>query len=73
MRSMELDGAVMWGRHDPAIIDEKGAREDVFCVVDDATGGGVGDEVPEVEVIVPGAKEGELAIRGEDGVYGGWR
>lgn len=64
----QLDRLVAGGGDDLAIINGECDGEDVLGVSDEAAGGGAGLEVPEAELAVPRAGQGELAVGGEDDV-----
>ncbi|MDG2774649.1 hypothetical protein P7M68_24350, partial [Vibrio parahaemolyticus] len=58
----QLDRAVTRGRHDLTVVNGKGHGEHVLGVANEAAGRGASREVPEAELAVPGAGEGELTV-----------
>ena len=64
----QLDGLVPAGRHDLPVVHREGHAEDVLGVVLEPPGGLTSAEVPEPQVLVPGAGEGEVTVGGEDHV-----
>lgn len=60
---------VFWGRDDLVIINWESNGENIFSVVDEVVGGGVGGEVLELEFIVLVFGEGELVIRWKYDVF----
>ena len=55
---LELDGVVVGGGDDLAVVDGEGDKEDIMGVLDEAIGVGASVEVPKMELAVLGAKEG---------------
>ena len=64
----ELDRAVACARDDLPVVGREADGEDVGGVADEAAGGRAGVEVPEAESVVPGRRERELAVGGDDDV-----
>ena len=64
----QLDGLVPAGRHDLPVVGGEGHGHDVLGVVLEPAGGLPGAQVPETEVLVPGAGESKVSVRGEDNV-----
>ena len=53
------------------VVDGEDDGENVFCVVDEAAGGGAGTEVAKAELTVLGPKGAKLAVGGEEDIHGG--
>ena len=64
----QLDGLVPAGRHDLPVVNREGHGQNVLGVVLKPPGGLPGAEVPQPQVLVPGAGEGEVSVGGEDDV-----
>jgi hypothetical protein len=64
----ELDGPVARTRHDLPVVCTKADGKDVRRVANKSAGGGARVEVPKAKCVVPGGREGELAVRGDDDV-----
>ncbi|KAJ0879195.1 hypothetical protein HanRHA438_Chr10g0448591 [Helianthus annuus] len=64
----ELDGLVPRGGYDLPVVDGESHGEDVFGVPHKAPGGGSSVQIPQPELSVPRAREGELAVGGKDHV-----
>ena len=60
----QLDGLVSAGGHDLPVVRGEGHGEDVLGVVLEPAGRLAGAQIPQTETLVPGAGEGEMAIRG---------
>ena len=60
----QLDGLVSAGGHDLPVVSREGHGEDVLGVVLEPAGGLPGAQIPQTETLVPGAREGEVTIRG---------
>jgi hypothetical protein len=54
-----------------AVVCGEGDGQDVLGVAQEAAGGGAGVDVPEAEGAVPGARQAEGAVRGDDDVLPG--
>ena len=64
----KFDGSVTGAGNDLPVISTEADREDIRGVADKSTGGETGVQVPETEGVIPGRREGELAIRRNDHV-----
>ena len=64
----QLDGLVPAGGHDLPVVGGEGHGHDVLGVVLEPAGGLAGAEIPQTEALVPGAREGEVTIRGENNI-----
>ena len=64
----KLDGLVTGARDNLPVISTEADREDIRGVADESTGGETGVQIPETESVVPGRREGELAIGGDDNI-----
>lgn len=64
----KLDSLVTGARDNLPVISAEADREDIRGVADESTGGKAGVQVPETESVVPGRREGELAIRRDDNI-----
>ena len=64
----QLDGLVPAGGHDLPVVGGEGHGQHVLGVVLEPAGGLPGAQVPETEVLVPGAGESKVSVRGEDNV-----
>jgi hypothetical protein len=58
----ELDGLVTRSRDDLPVISTEADGQDVRSVANESAGGLAGVEVPEAESVIPGSREGELAV-----------
>ena len=64
----QLDGLVPAGGHDLPVVGGEGHGHDVLGVVLEPAGGLAGAQVPQTKVLVPGARESKVSVRGEDNV-----
>lgn len=67
-RVPELDGPVARTRHNLPVISAETDRKDVGGVANKATCCGTGVEVPEAKSVIPGRRQSELAVRGNDNI-----
>jgi len=59
----ELDSAIARAGDDLPVVGGEGDGEDIGGVADEGAGGQAGVEVPKAESVVPGRREGKLAVR----------
>ena len=64
----KLDGLVTGARDNLPVISTEADREDIRGVADESAGGETGVQIPETESVVPGRREGELAVGGDDNI-----
>ena len=64
----ELDGLVTGARDNLPVISTEADREDIRGMADESAGGETGVQIPETESVVPGRREGELAVGGDDNI-----
>ena len=64
----ELDGPVTGAGDDLPVVGREADGEDIGGVANEAASGETGVQVPETESVIPGSREGELAIRGDDDI-----
>ena len=64
----EFDSFVTGTRNDLSVISTEADREDIRGVADESAGGETGVQIPETESVVPGRREGELAVGGDDNI-----
>ena len=64
----QLDGLVSGGGHDLPVVSREGDGEHVLGVVLEPAGSLASGQVPESQGLVPGSRQGEVAIRREDHV-----
>ena len=60
----QLDGLVSAGGHDLPVVRGEGHGEDVLGVVLEPAGCLASAQIPQTETLVPGTRQGEMAIRG---------
>ena len=64
----QLDSLVSAGGHDLPVVSGERHGEDVLGVVLEPAGRLAGAQVPQAETLVPGTREGEMAIRGQNNI-----
>ena len=64
----QLNGAIPGTRDDLPVVRAEGDGEDIAGVADESAGGETGVQIPETESVVPGRREGELAVGGDDNI-----
>jgi len=64
----ELDALIAGTGDDLTVVRREGNREDVLGVSDEAAGGGTLVQVPQSDGGIPGGREGELAVGGENDI-----
>jgi len=64
----KLNALVTRSTDDLTVVDTEGNTQDILGVADETTGGASGVDLPETEGSVPGSREGELSITGDDNV-----
>ena len=64
----KLDGSVSGRRDNLSVVSGERDGENVRGVTDESLGGQTGVEVPQSESVVPGGREGELAVGRNDDV-----
>ena len=64
----ELDRPVPRARDNLTVVSGEADREDIGGVADETTGSAASVEVPQAQRVVPGGRERELAIGGDDDV-----
>jgi len=64
----EFDGSVTGTRDDLPVVRAEADGQNVGGVADEAARGSTGVEVPETEGVVPGGREGELAVRRDNDI-----
>ena len=64
----QLDGLVSAGGHDLPVVSREGHGEDVLGVVLEPAGRLPGAQIPQAQVLVPGAGQGKVSVRGENHV-----
>ena len=64
----ELDRPVARARDDLPVVSREADGEDIGGVADETTGSAASVEVPQAQRVVPGRRERELAIGGDDDV-----
>ena len=64
----ELNRPVARARDDLTVVSGEADREDIGGVADETTGSAASVEVPQAQRVVPGRRERELAIGGDDDV-----
>jgi hypothetical protein len=67
-RVPQLDRLVAGSRHNLPVVHRKRHAEHILGVADEAPGGGARVQVPQTQSAVPGARERELAVGGDDDV-----
>ena len=64
----QLDALVAAGGHDLPVVHGEGHGQHVLGVVLEPAGRLAGAQVPQAETLVPGTREGEMAIRGQNNI-----
>lgn len=64
----ELDRSVAGGGDDLSVVGGKSDTEDILGVPDEASGGDSDIKIPEAQGRIPGARQSELAVGGDDDV-----
>lgn len=64
----KLDRPVAGARDDLPVVSTKADRQNVGGVADESTSGRASVQVPQTKGVVPGRRQGELAVRRDDDV-----
>ena len=64
----QLDGLVPASRHDLPVVGAKGHAQHVLGVVLEPPGGLAAGQVPQSQVLVPGARQSKVTVRGQHNI-----